>query len=108
MPWVLLLLASVCEVIFAVAMKQSQGFSKLLPTIVTLLGAAGGIILLTLALKTIPLSIGYPIWVGIGVVGTVILGLVMFAEPLTALKIAGVVLVFVGIVLLHQADASQG
>lgn len=107
MPWVLLLLASVCEVVFAVAMKQSQGFSKLVPTIVTLLGAAGGIILLTLALKTIPLSIGYPIWVGIGVVGTVILGLVMFGEPITALKIAGVVLVIVGIALLHQGEVSQ-
>ncbi len=53
MPWVLLLIASICEVIFAVAMKQAQGFTKLIPSVVVILGAAGGIFFLTLALKSL-------------------------------------------------------
>ena len=101
MPWVLLFLASVCEVIFAVAMKQSQGLTKLIPSIVTLVGAAGGIILLSLALKTLPLSVGYPIWTGVGMVGTVVLGLLMFGEPISVSKVSGITLIFLGIVLLH-------
>lgn len=105
MPWVLLFFASVCEVIFAVAMKQSQGLTKLIPSIITFVGAAGGIILLSLALKTLPLGIGYPIWTGVGMVGTVVLGLLIFGEPIGALKVSGVVLILIGIILLHQADS---
>lgn len=105
MPWVLLFFASVCEVIFAVAMKQSQGLTKLIPSIITLVGAAGGIILLSLALKTLPLGIGYPIWTGVGMVGTVVLGLLIFGEPIGALKVSGVVLILIGIILLHSADS---
>jgi quaternary ammonium compound-resistance protein SugE len=104
-PWVLLFFASVCEIIFAVAMKQSQGLTKLIPSIITLVGAAGGIILLSLALKTLPLGIGYPIWTGVGMVGTVVLGLLIFGEPIGALKVSGVVLILIGIILLHQADS---
>ncbi len=103
-PWVLLFIASVCEVIFAVAMKQAQGFTKLVPSIVVILGAAGGIFFLTMALKSLPLSIGYPIWTGVGMVGTVVLGLIMFNEPLSALKVAGIALVFVGVVMLQQSE----
>jgi quaternary ammonium compound-resistance protein SugE len=103
-PWVLLFIASICEVIFAVAMKQAQGFTKLVPSIVVILGAAGGIFFLTMALKSLPLSIGYPIWTGVGMVGTVVLGLIMFNEPLSALKVAGIALVFVGVVMLQQSE----
>jgi quaternary ammonium compound-resistance protein SugE len=103
-PWVLLFIASICEVIFAVAMKQAQGFTKLVPSIVVILGAAGGIFFLTMALKSLPLSIGYPIWTGVGIVGTVVLGLIMFNEPLSALKVAGIALVFVGVVMLQQSE----
>ncbi len=108
MPWVLLFLASVFEVIFAVAMKQSQGLTKLVPSIVTLVGAASGLTLLSLALKTLPLSIGYPIWTGVGIVGTVALGLLMFGEPISALKVSGVILIFLGVILLYQADVHTG
>ncbi len=104
MPWVLLFIASVCEVIFAVAMKQAQGFTKLVPSIVVILGAAGGIFFLTMALKSLPLSIGYPIWTGVGMVGTVVLGLIMFNEPLSALKVAGIAFVFIGVVMLQQSE----
>ncbi len=104
MPWVLLFIASVCEVIFAVAMKQAQGFTKLIPSIVVIFGAAGGIFFLTMALKSLPLSIGYPIWTGVGMVGTVVLGLIMFGEPLSALKVTGIALVFIGVVMLQQSE----
>jgi len=86
-------------------MKQSQGLTKLIPSIITLVGAAGGIILLSLALKTLPLGIGYPIWTGVGMVGTVVLGLLIFGEPIGALKVSGVVLILIGIILLHSADS---
>ena len=107
MPWVLLAIASVFEVIFAVAMKQSQGFTKLIPSLVVVGGGIGGVFFLTLALKSLPLSIGYPVWVGLGIVGVVILGLIMFDEPLSTIKVLGILLVFAGIVLLHQSDAHQ-
>lgn len=107
MPWVLLAIASVFEVIFAVAMKQSQGFTKLVPSLVVVGGGIGGVFFLTLALKSLPLSIGYPMWVGLGIVGVVILGLFMFNEPLSTIKIVGILLVFAGIVLLHQSDVHQ-
>lgn len=104
MPWVLLLIASIFEVVFAVAMKQAQGFTKLVPSIVVVFGAAGGIFFLTMALKSLPLSIGYPIWTGVGTVGTVILGLIMFGEPLSALKVSGIALVFIGVLMLQQSE----
>ncbi len=98
MGWVYLGLAAVFEVIFAISMKQAQGFTRLYPTIVTAVAVVGGIGFLTLALKTLPVSVAYPIWTAIGTLGTVLLGYVMFGESLTLLKILSATAIIAGVV----------
>lgn len=103
MAWIYLLLASIFEIVFAVSMKQSHGFTKPVPTILTVVGVIGGIGLLTLALKTLPVSVGYPIWVGIGTLGTVVIGNVVLNETATAIKIASMLLIVLGVVGLKMS-----
>ena len=105
MEWVYLGLAAVFEVIFAMGMKYAKGFTKLVPSIITVVGAAAGIAFLTLALKTLPVSVAYPIWTAIGTLGTVILGYVLLKESLSALKIASAIAVVAGITGLKIAGA---
>ena len=100
MAWVLLAFAALFEILFAVSMKQSEGFTKLWPTLCTVVGVIGGITLLTLALKTLPVSVGYPVWVGVGTVGTVVFGAVVLGEsmaPVTIVSIAAILLGVIGL-----------
>ncbi len=103
MAWLFLALAVVFEIVFAMSMKASDGFTNLWASITTLVGAVGGIGFLTLALRTLPISIGYPIWVGAGALGAVLFGAVLFGEPLTALKLASVCLIIAGVIGLKFA-----
>ena len=96
--WVFLSLAVVCKIGFALSMKASKGFTILWPSIMTTVGVVGGVGLLTMALRTLPVSVGYPIWVGAGVVGTVIFGYFWFGEALSPLKVASVSLIVLGVV----------
>jgi len=96
--WVYLALAALFDVGFAASMKASKGFTVLGPSIATVIGVIGGISCLTLALRDIPVSVGYPIWVGVGAAGTVLLGAVLFGESLTLPKIASVVLIGIGVI----------
>lgn len=95
--WMFLLLAAGFEVLFALAMKYAQGFTRLLPSAVVVIAASGGIYFLTLALRDLPVSIAYPIWTGIGTLGTVLLGAALLGEALTPLKILSVTLIVAGI-----------
>ena len=74
MAWAYLAAAAVFEIVFALSMKYADGFTRLLPTLVTAASAVGGIGFLTLAMKTLPVSVAYPIWTGVGTLGTVLLG----------------------------------
>ena len=103
MAWFYLGLAAVFEVVFAVSMKASEGFTRPLATLVTVIGVAGGIFFLTLAMKTVPVSIAYPLWTAIGAMGTVILGFLVFGEALTAPKVAGLIAILVGVATLRAA-----
>ncbi|WP_428387931.1 DMT family transporter [Mucisphaera sp.] len=107
MPWLYLTLAAIFEVIFALAMKQSEGFTRLWPTVVTIIGVIGGISLLTLALKTLPVSVAYPIWVAVGTLGTVVFGVVLFGENLSAVKVLGVVLIIGGVACLKASTLAD-
>ena len=98
MAWVYLAIAAAFEIAFAASMKASHGFTKLWPSALTVVTVAGGISCLTLALKSLPVGVGYPVWVGIGTVGTVILGAVLFEEPLTAARLTCVALILVGVI----------
>ena len=99
--WILLFLAGLFEVSWAVGLKFTQGFSKLLPSILTAAGMILSFVFLSLALKKLPLSIAYAVWTGIGIVGTSVLGVIIFNEAVTPLKILFVSFIFIGILGLR-------
>ena len=98
MEWIMLLLAGIFEVTWALAMKQSDGFSKLLPSIVTCIGYIASAVFLSLALKKLPIGTAYAMWTGFGIVGTSLLGIILFRESLTPAQIGCIVLIVAGIV----------
>ena len=104
MAWVYLFFAGVLEIVWAVGLKASSGFTKPLASTVTVVAMAGSFWLLALALKQIPLGTGYAVWVGIGAVGTAILGIVLFGEAATAARLASIGLILAGIVGLKLAS----
>ena len=93
MAWTILFAAGLLEVIWAIGLKYTEGFSRLLPSILTLASMAGSII----ALRTLPIGTAYAVWTGIGAVGTALLGIVLFGEPATALRLACIGLIVAGI-----------
>ncbi|MEM9360866.1 MAG: multidrug efflux SMR transporter [Pseudomonadota bacterium] len=103
MAWLYLGLAAIFEIIFAVSMKASDGFTKPLASIITVVGVLGGIFFLTMAMKTIPVSLAYPIWTAVGALGTVIFGFLVFGEGLNAIKIFGLIAILAGIASLRAA-----
>jgi quaternary ammonium compound-resistance protein SugE len=95
--WLLLLAAGLLEVIWAIGLKYTEGFSRLLPSVITIAAMIASVWLLALALKSIPVGTGYAVWTGIGAVGTAILGIVLFSEPATAARLACIGLIVAGI-----------
>lgn len=109
MPWVLLLLAGVFEIGWAVGLKYTHGFTKLWPSVATVAAMVLSMGLLGLALRHLPLGTAYAIWTGIGTVGTAIFGIVVLKEPATAMRLACLVMIVSGIVglkLLWGSGAS--
>ena len=97
MPWILLTLAGLFEIGWAIGLKYTDGFTRLVPTVLTAASMLVSIVLLGLAVKTLPMGTAYAIWTGIGTVGTVILGIVLFAEPVTAMRLGCIALIVTGI-----------
>lgn len=97
MAWVQLFVAAVFEVGWAIGLKYTNGFTKLWPSVLTIGAMVISLVLLALAVRTIPVGTGYAIWTGIGACGTAILGMILFAEPATALRIGSLVLILVGV-----------
>lgn len=104
MKWIILFLAGLFEVAWAVGLKYSDGFSKLVPSIFTLVTMGVSIYLLSLALRSLPLGTAYAIWVGIGSVGAVIAGLFLFGETLGPAKLISITLIVSGIVGLKLSS----
>lgn len=98
MAWVLLLVAGLFEIGWAIGLKYTDGFTRLWPTTWTVLAMAASVVLLALAVRTLPIGTAYAVWTGIGAAGTVILGIVLFAEPATALRLFFVAMIVGGIV----------
>jgi quaternary ammonium compound-resistance protein SugE len=98
MAWAYLFVAGLFEVSWAVGLKYTQGFSRLAPSLVTVAGMALSLGFLGLALKTLPIGTAYAVWTGIGAVGTATLGIYLFGEPATALRLACIALIVSGIV----------
>ena len=83
MKWIMLLIAGMTEVTWAVAMKAAEGFTKTVPSVITVVGYVLSAVLLAKATQTLPLGTAYPVWTGIGAVGAVIVGIFIFKEPAT-------------------------
>ena len=98
MSWIYLLIAGLLEIVWAIGLKYTDGFSKLVPSLITITAMIASVIFLAWALKTIPVGTGYAVWTGIGAVGTAILGIILFAEPVTAARIGCIALIVAGII----------
>lgn len=97
MAWVILFVAGICEIGWAVGLKYTEGFTRLWPTVFTGVSLVTSMALLGMAMKTLPLGTAYAVWTGIGAVGTVILGIVLFKEPATVARLLCVGLIVSGI-----------
>ena len=103
MVWLILILAGLLETAWAIGLKYSQGFTRFWPSVGTIIAMVASVWLLGIAMKTLPVGTAYSIWVGIGAVGTVILGIVLFNEPANALRLASIALIIAGIAGLKLA-----
>jgi quaternary ammonium compound-resistance protein SugE len=97
MAWLTLVVAGLFEVGWAIGLKYTHGFARLWPTVATVICIALSFMLLAHALKTLPIGTAYAVWTGIGTVGTAILGSILFAEPLEALRLGCILLIVIGI-----------
>lgn len=104
MNWIILVLAGLFEVGWAIGLKYTEGFTRPLATTATVVAMAISLGLLGIAMKSLPVGTAYAVWVGVGAVGTVILGIVLFNEPLNALRVGSVVLIVIGLIGLKLAS----
>lgn len=98
MAWVWLVLAGVLEIVWAIGLKYTDGFTRLIPSAITAAAMIASVYFLALAVRTIPIGTGYAVWTGIGAVGVAILGMILFGEPKTILRIGSILLIVLGIV----------
>ncbi|MCK9161656.1 MAG: quaternary ammonium compound efflux SMR transporter SugE [Arcobacter butzleri] len=98
MSWTILFFAGVFEIFWAVGLKFSQGFTKLLPSVFTIVTMMISFYLLSLSLKSLPIGTAYAVWVGIGTVGTVIAGVILFGESVDMVRIISIILILLGII----------
>ncbi len=107
MPWLHLIIAGLLEVAWAVGLKQTEGWTRLWPSVITALLMIASFFFLSLALRALPMGTAYAIWTGIGAVGTALIGIFIFGEPRTAARLVCIVLIVAGIVGLKLTGTSQ-
>ena len=103
MAWLILVVAGLCEIGWAIGLKYTEGFTRLWPSIATAASMLVSLGLLGLAMKTLPVGTAYAVWVGIGAAGTLVLGMLLFGEPATPLRLASATLIVAGLVGLKLA-----
>lgn len=106
MNWLILIFAGLLEVGWAVGLKYTVGFTKPAPSIATVAAMAASFYCLSIAMRSLPLSVAYTVWVGIGMVGAVIFGVVFFKEPLSVFKVVSLLLIITGILGLKLSSAA--
>ncbi|AWN75643.1 multidrug efflux SMR transporter [Legionella anisa] len=104
MAWVLLVFAGVFEVIWAFSMKQSLGFTRILPSIITIVTMIASFVLLSISMKTLSLGTAYTIWTGIGAVGAFLVGLIILGEPVNTMRIVAAVLIVSGLLMMKLSS----
>jgi quaternary ammonium compound-resistance protein SugE len=102
MSWFILFIAGLFEVVWAVGIKYTVGWTKLWPSIFTVLAMIASFYLLSMALKTIPMGTAYAVWTGVGIIGTAIFGIIYFKEPTDILRLVCILLIIIGIVGLRM------
>ncbi|HSI82624.1 MAG: multidrug efflux SMR transporter [Candidatus Methylacidiphilales bacterium] len=105
MAWIYLITAGLLEIVWATAMKQSNGFTRLLPTLIMIAGMTSSFWLLSLSMRTLPLGTAYTIWTGIGAVGAFTLGILWFEEAASPMRIAAAGLIVSGMVLMKLSSS---
>ena len=104
LSWIFLLLAGFFEICFTIALKYSQGFSKLIPSVITVIFIVLSFFSVSQAMKTIPIGTAYAVWAGIGAAGTVVTGIVLFGDSAHVIRLISIVLIIIGIVGLKLAN----
>ncbi len=104
MAWIALLAAGALEIVWAFSMKQSSGFTRLGPTLITLAAMIASFLLLSLAMRTLPLGTAYTVWTGIGAVGAFGVGIVVLGEPADPLRVSAALLIIGGLVLMKLSS----
>jgi Membrane transporters of cations and cationic drugs len=104
MAWILLIFAGMLEVVWAFAMKQSVGFTKLVPSVITIVTMIASFVLLSGSMKSLPLGTAYTIWTGIGAVGAFLVGIAILGEPANMARVAAAVLIISGLVLMKLSS----
>jgi quaternary ammonium compound-resistance protein SugE len=98
MAWVLLAVAGILEIAFAFAMKSSEGFTRLMPSLFTVAAGLSSVFLLSFSLRTLPMGTGYAVWTGIGAAGTAILGIAVLGDSAAPLRVLCIVLILAGVI----------
>ncbi|CDP53148.1 Quaternary ammonium compound-resistance protein su gE [Devosia sp. DBB001] len=105
MAWVYLVAAGILEIVWAFTMKQSNGFTRLMPTIITVVTMIGSFGLLSVAMRTLPLGTAYTIWTGIGAVGAFVVGIMVLGEAVSPMRVMAAVLIVSGLVMMKLATS---
>ncbi|AOS97569.1 Quaternary ammonium compound-resistance protein SugE [Microbulbifer aggregans] len=106
MNWLILIFAGLLEVVWAVGLKFTEGFTRPIPSLVTVAAMAASLYLLSIAMRSLPLGTAYAIWVGIGMVGAVVVGVVMFHESLSVIRVVSLLFLVIGIMGLKFSSGA--
>lgn len=104
MAWAILILAGIFEVVWAYSMKLSDGFSKFIPSAMTIIFMVFSVVLLSFSMRSLPLGTAYTVWTGIGAIGSFILGIVVLHEPMSAMRMLAAVLIVSGLILMKLSS----
>ena len=104
MAWAILILAGVFEVIWAYSMKMSEGFTRLTPSVVTIVFMILSVVLLSISMRTLPLGTAYTVWTGIGAIGSFVVGIMVLNEPMTAMRMIAAILIVSGLMLMKLSS----
>ena len=107
MAWLILFIAGLFEIVWAIGLKYTDGFSRLWPSVITVVAMAASVVLLALAMRTLPVGTAYAVWVGIGAVGTAILGMVLFGESREPLRLVCLLLIVAGVIGLKLVTQDE-
>lgn len=104
MAWAILILAGIFEVTWAYSMKMSEGFTRLTPSVVTIIFMILSVVLLSIAMRSLPLGTAYTVWTGIGAIGSFIVGIMVLNEPMTAMRMIAAILIVSGLMLMKLSS----